>query len=259
MEFPFDESIPRHWFAGNPVATHVINGLNLLFPAGERFFVRSVRRYLTRISDPELRAQIKGFSGQEGRHAHEHERYFRTLEAQGYEIRRFLERYERFVYGFLERVLPASVNLAGTAACEHFTATLAEMALTEKFLDRAHPVMRDLLRWHAAEEIEHKAVAFDVLREFHPSHAIRMVGLAFATICLTAFWIDATRMLLAQDGLSRKELKAALREFLSKQSLGGRVFSKGIREYTERDFHPWNKDNLRLATEYLASIGRAAA
>src|SRR5262245_60695687 len=62
MDFPFDESIPRHWFAGNPVATHVINGLNLLFPAGERFFVRSVRHYVTRVYNPELREQIKGFS-----------------------------------------------------------------------------------------------------------------------------------------------------------------------------------------------------
>src|SRR5688572_16111039 len=102
VDFAFDESIPRHWFAGNPLATHVANGLNLLFPAGERYFVRSVKRYLSRIDDPKLREEIRGFFGQEGRHANEHERFFRILEAQGYEIRTFLDRYERFAYGFLE-------------------------------------------------------------------------------------------------------------------------------------------------------------
>ena len=53
--------VPRHWFGGNVVATHVANGVNLLFPAGERFFVRSVHHYLDRIDDEHLRARVKGF------------------------------------------------------------------------------------------------------------------------------------------------------------------------------------------------------
>src|SRR5262245_20603608 len=96
MDFPFDASIPKHWFAESAVATHIVNGVNLLFPAGERFFVRSVRYYVDRIDDPVLKAEAKAFAGQEGSHAREHERYFETLEAQGYEIRSFLERYEHF-------------------------------------------------------------------------------------------------------------------------------------------------------------------
>ena len=43
--------IPRHWFGGNALATHLVNGVNLLFPAGERFFVRSVRHYLDKLED----------------------------------------------------------------------------------------------------------------------------------------------------------------------------------------------------------------
>ena len=45
----FDAPIPAHWFGGIAVATHIVNGVNLLFPAGERFFVRSVRHYLDQI------------------------------------------------------------------------------------------------------------------------------------------------------------------------------------------------------------------
>ena len=40
--------------------------------------------------------------------------------------------------------------------------------------------MREMLAWHAAEEIEHKAVAFDVLQAVAPSYALRMAGLFFA-------------------------------------------------------------------------------
>src|SRR5438067_763887 len=85
--------LPRHWFAGLAIPTHMVNGVNLLFPAGERFFVRAVYHYLDRIADPDLRAAIRGFGGQEGRHAKAHEEYFATLRVQGYEIDGFLRRY----------------------------------------------------------------------------------------------------------------------------------------------------------------------
>jgi len=50
--------VPRHWLAGNAAATAISNGLNMLFPAGERFFVRSVNHYVDRIEDPTLREQL---------------------------------------------------------------------------------------------------------------------------------------------------------------------------------------------------------
>ena len=37
-EFDFSGPLPRHGMAGNAVASHVFNGLNLVFPDGERFF-----------------------------------------------------------------------------------------------------------------------------------------------------------------------------------------------------------------------------
>src|SRR4051812_8517469 len=82
---PFDD-VSRHWFAGNAVATHLVNAINLFFPDGERFFVRSVRRFEKDIRDPELRAQIRHFYAQEVRHANAHERWFDSLREQGYPI-----------------------------------------------------------------------------------------------------------------------------------------------------------------------------
>src|SRR5580765_8138654 len=88
-------TIPRAWLGGSQVATAISNGVNLLFPHGERFFVRSVKHFLPQIDDPELRAQIKGFFGQEGRHASAHDDFNDVLRAQGYEIDRFLGSYKR--------------------------------------------------------------------------------------------------------------------------------------------------------------------
>lgn len=254
----FDASIPKHWLAGNPVATHVFNGLNLVFPDGERFFIDAVRARMDRIDDPELSRQIRGFFGQEGRHAHEHERYFETLEAQGYRIDGFLRRFRAFVR-WSTRWLPAPLRLSMTAGAEHYTATLGALALEEDFIDQAHPVMRDLIAWHATEEIEHKAVAFDVLRATHPGLLLRWLGFGLATLSLFGWTIAGTRMLIRQDlaagRLTReqvREMRGALRE---RERRGAARVRQRIRDYLRRDFHPNDVDDLALAQRRLAELG----
>ncbi|HHH29318.1 MAG TPA: metal-dependent hydrolase, partial [Polyangiaceae bacterium] len=96
MDFPFaDAQIPKWWFKNNPLITHASNGLNLLFPKGEQFFIRSVKHYLDDIDDPDLLARIKGFFGQEGRHGHEHQRANKLITDHGLDIDGFLDLYER--------------------------------------------------------------------------------------------------------------------------------------------------------------------
>jgi uncharacterized protein len=255
--FALDE-VPRHWFAGNAIATHLANGVSALFPAGERFFVRSVRHYLDALGDDALAAEVRAFCGQEGRHAQAHDRFLRVLRAQGYDLTTFLRVYEKLAFGLLEPAVSPSMRLAITAACEHFTALMAEGALGEEDILRgAHPVARDLLLWHAAEEIEHKAVAFDVLARVAPSYPLRLGGLALATALLAGFWAAATVTLLAQDARDgRPPSRAdatAVRE--RRRSIARDVFLRGLREYARRDFHPWGHDNGRLAADYLARAG----
>jgi predicted metal-dependent hydrolase len=252
------ESVPRHWFAGLPFPTQMANGVNLLFPAGERFFVRSVRRYLDRIDDETLRAQVKAFFAQEGQHANSHEKFFRAMEAHGYRVRPFLGMYEFIAYRVIEPMSPPQLRLAATAALEHYTAIMAEGALRERMLDFAHPTMAALLMWHAAEEIEHKAVAFDVLQHVNPSYALRMAGLVMATVTLGGFWAAATAMLLAQDRRSgEKNVMRRAAQLQREIPLHRRVFLRGIREYVRRDFHPSQNDNYALAREYLERAGMA--
>jgi uncharacterized protein len=263
------EAVPRYWFAGSNAATQIANAVNLLFPAGERFFIRSVRHYLDRVS-PELQAQVKGFFGQEGRHAQAHEKLFDTLREQGYDIDSILERYERVAYEHIEKKSPRALRLAVTVALEHFTAILAEDALTTDELSHAHPEIRRLLEWHAVEELEHKAVAFDVLKEVAPSYVLRMAGILLATLTLGGFWLWATRLLLKQEGSSlrkaSKELTALRREgeragkigdkdkALSPGPVATRVFLRGILEYMRPSFHPMDRDHRALITKTLERL-----
>ena len=249
----FDD-VPRHWFAKNVLSTHVANGINLLFPLGERFFIRSVRKFAHRVTDPELAEQVKGFMAQEVRHGAEHERFFAALEAQGFEVRRFLRWYERVAYDGLERHVPDQLSLSVTVALEHFTATLAARALArdDVFSKRTHPALRELLLWHAAEELEHKAVAFDVLRATNPSHALRVAGLVVASITLFGFWAAATTMLMRQE--PREVRGRALREVREGRTLVGAVgphFARAMLDYLRRDFHPSQTDDWHLAERYL--------
>jgi predicted metal-dependent hydrolase len=263
MGFPFrDAGIPRHWFMGSPHLTHLSNALQLLFPAGERFFIRSVKHYEDRITDPELKARIKGFYGQEGRHGHEHERLFKVLEAQGYEIESFLAWYEDMAYEKLEKRFSPAMRLSVTAALEHFTAAMGRNALTSDFLDEAHPIIADLMRWHAAEEIEHKSVAFDVFEAVDGRYHVRVAGLFLALVGLTRFWSEGTKHFLREEAKMGTDLRAAAKAARENPRLQlerkrrGEMFRDAILEYLRPGFHPDDIDDYELARAYLSSIGR---
>ena len=247
-------SVPKHWLAGNAAATAISNGINMLFPHGERFFVRSVKHYLDQIEDPHLRDQVKAFFKQEGLHASAHDDFNDVLLQHGFDIERFLDRYQT-ISRWMEDRLPGKLNLAGTAAAEHFTAILAEGAFSKGIVDALDPHMQKLLAWHAAEEIEHKAVAFDVLALVDDSYALRIAGLAYATVMLGAFWAWATAMLLRQERLGLRGTLRELARMRADDPIIRRVFLRGIRQYLRRDFHPRDNANERLAAQWFAAHG----
>lgn len=247
------QAVPKYWLFNNIAATHFFNGLNLLFPDGERFFVKAVYDRLDSIDDPILRAQAKGFAGQEGQHANQHEKYFDVLRAHGYQIDGFLARFHTFIK-LTNRWLPAPLRLSVTAAAEHFTATFGAGTLEdEDLLANMDPAMRKLIVWHAAEEIEHKAVAFDVLQRIDPSYALRVMGLLYATVTLGGFWLWGAITLLRQDGVSLRAALAELRAMRQRDPIIKRVFVRGIRQYLRRDFHPNQNDDRDLAAKWFAA------
>jgi uncharacterized protein len=197
-EIDFGRPIERFYLGGNPVKTHFFNALNLQFPAGERFFVRAVHDHAHEIGDQVLLRDIRTFAGQEGQHASQHQRFFEVLERQGYRIDGFLRRFERWV-----RVggrLPRGLRLSMTAGAEHYTASMAALVFERDILYDCDVTLRDLIQWHALEEIEHKHVAYDVLVATHRhNYPLRMLGFAIGTLAIAAFTFAGTRMFLRQD------------------------------------------------------------
>ncbi len=160
----FDVSnVPRHWNGGDPVLTRFFDALSVHFPEGERFFIQSVRNFQDRVKEPSLREDIRHFIRQEGQHGIVHDRFNEAMVAQGVDVDKITSNLRRFIRSS-QKYLPEKYQLAMTAAFEHFTATLGEAMLkdeTDMFAE-ADPVMRAMFLWHGVEEVEHKAVAYDV-------------------------------------------------------------------------------------------------
>src|SRR6202040_3732476 len=78
--------VPFPYVPGEPFATHVLNVLHLLLPAGEEFFVDVFKRSLPLIKDDQLRLDVQGFIGQEAMHSQAHSKVLAHFAAQGVDL-----------------------------------------------------------------------------------------------------------------------------------------------------------------------------
>jgi len=193
--------VPRYWHGGNRAVTLFFNNLSIFFPAGERFFIAAVKAHVGQVEDAHLLEDARAFCAQEGIHSREHIRYNEMLRRQGYPVDAMEQRVERILSRVTRRATVRS-RLAATCALEHFTALLAHFLLSDhRLLDGAHPVMAALWRWHAAEENEHKAVAYDVYRATGGGYLERAVAMMIATVIFWAKVFEHQVRLMRADGL----------------------------------------------------------
>lgn len=263
MGFDFN-GLGDHWFGGDPFLTHLINGLHFVFPEGEKFFIRSTRYYIDEVPE-ELAERIDKFFKQEAQHQVEHLHAFREIERQGYEVQSFIKWYKALAYGVIEPIASPELRLATTSALEHYTAVLGEAALATDILDECEPVMYDLLKWHACEEIEHKSVAFDTLNFVDDSYGLRVRGFGMASVILFFFWGVGLRHMMRQEA----EMQRAKAREKKRLKPRGKVLRQiagvlaplvpRMLDYLRPGFHPDDHDNYHLAEEHLEEIGRLAA
>lgn len=252
-----ESEIPRLWFGGNPLQTHLANALTFVFPAGERFFVRSVHHYNQQINDSQLRSKVRLFAGQEIQHQLSHQQVFLVLEQQGYEIQSYLAWYENIAYAIIEPASPPELRLATTAALEHFTSALGELALATEMLDVVHPAMQALLKWHAAEEIEHRDVAFEVLQQVSPIWGWRFAGFVVALATLSIFWTAGFIHLTKQEKkLFFREGALGFCGFLRRYGL---MLSLQLLSYLKPGFHPRQSQCYELAEAHFANVAAQAS
>ncbi|MBA2950155.1 metal-dependent hydrolase [Streptomyces himalayensis] len=268
--------LPLHWIPGEPLASHVINVLHMLLPEGERWFVRTFKQALPMITDERLREDVIGFVGQEAVHAEAHQGVLDHFLSKGLDPTPYVRHMEWLfhrVLGDRECLTPSQQRehvierVALIAAIEHFTAFLGDWVLNADGLDRAgvDPVMLDLLRWHGAEEVEHRSVAYDLLTHLDPGYARRIRAMAVAGPVLYWLWIRGARFLMAADPELSGAVKAGWRAYMAASRRGllpelGKTACSAVR-YLRRGYHPSQEGSTRQAIAYLGSspAARAAA
>ena len=274
-------STPNHWVPGDPHTTHVANVLHLLLPAGERWFCDVYRNALPLIDDPALARDVKAFIGQEATHARAHTVVLDHLAANGIDHSRFTRLIEwgftlvpageapSWLPGPAQRYLTRRYlldQLAGIAAIEHFTAVMGWWIVVSRGLDEAgaDPAMMNLLRWHGAEEVEHRSVAFDAYRALGGGEVRRVFFMLVAFVGIFAAWAAGTNHLMRKDPDIRRG-RASLWKFL-RAGRQGRLPTIGmlagaVPRYLRRDYHPSEEGRTDVAVAYLqaADLGSKAA
>ena len=259
LRFNFRIDTPKHWIKDSPFKTHLLNSFTLVFPEGEKYFIRAVARYMKQIKDPQLRANARAFMQQEAQHTQEHQRFFEVMRAQGYDINKLLTLIEFFSKKIVEKGLSDKMNLSVTAGLEHYTALLSDICLADNFLQDAEQELRELFEWHAAEEVEHKAVCFDILKSQTDSYFVRIAGMVIATMILTSFSTICTTALLVQDGLvlNPKVLKELNQVLFTENKLFFKVVFN-VLKYCRTDFHPDMQENDGFAISMFQELGLEA-
>jgi uncharacterized protein len=256
----FEESmreLPKHFAQdGDLIASHVIMALSAVFPDGDDYFVRTVRHYRDRVSDPALKRQVAGFIGQEAVHGREHRVLNERLAELGYPTKEY-ENVTRFGLKIREKLLPAKSNLAATAALEHFTATLAELVLTsEEIRDlMGEDSVRELFEWHALEESEHKAVAFDVYKAVGGGERLRAWTMNFFRFgFVLGMGLAVALSLLGDRATYRKgNLRGSWRRLKASPIVDPAIWAQ-LKDYNRSDFHPDDSDTTELVEAWRARL-----
>lgn len=266
---------------GEVIMAHLMASLSGVFPDGEQIFIDSVRHFRDQVTDPDLLRQVNGFIGQEVTHGREHRRLNARLDQLGYRSK-LVERtmqtdtvitpgMQRIVW-LASRVGPLKdlltrieaeretggpdpmFMLALTAALEHFTATMAKTFLTEPDLQT---IISDdaFLRfwvWHAIEESEHRAVAFDVYKAVGGDEETRLRAMRVATVVLmfiggyhTVAGVLRDRRSYRRFGLLTSITRLPSNPFLSKR------FRRELEDYNRPDFHPLQQDTSGMEGAWL--------
>ena len=273
MNFDFND-VPEYWMNGSAGLTHFMTALSALFPAGEKFFIDSVRavRYHPSIKDDEaLQKEISAFIGQEAMHTQEHVNFNASAQKFGHDV----EALEKFtdtaiqtaIQAFVKIVKPFGmtkdmVDLTATTALEHFTATIASQLLVNKHIQElmTDETMSTMWYWHAIEENEHKAVAFDVYEGVFgkgvKAYALRTSSLVFAMTLIFLIQSSFVLRLLKQDKKLNLDELSVIYKYAYSPSKGIITgMAKEMLAYFKPGFHPNDLDTVGLLKTWKAKLG----
>lgn len=276
IEFDISHS-PLHWIPGDPIASHGISILNFFLPVGERWFCAVFERALPFVHDDKVREDLLGFIGQEAVHAQTHDQVLHYwFDQHGIEyVKGFLalsEWVEQKIYPLFDKlsgnallwVLKPQICLI--AIIEHLTAYYGHFALNCTEWDRrgADPVIADLYRWHGAEEIEHRFVAYDVAEYLGIKRYQKNIAAILVAIFYEPLLIFALRALVKHDpALPKMGYLKLIREWRGAGRRGAipqlGTMLRQLPHLLSKSYSPAHVGNTAQAVAYLAQSPAARA
>jgi predicted metal-dependent hydrolase len=247
-------SVPLHWADGNVFKTHWMNSLSILYPDIQNFSIRTVKFFLSEISDPRAKQDISGFIGQEMQHNRQHSKIHHLLKKKGFRFGNFLTGWN-FFFNILEKLLTKEERLSVTSALEFYNLYLAELILEENLLKNSDPSMREIFEWHLAEEWEHRAVVFQVLQSINPSQGLRFRGFMIASFFfLGGSLVSIMNLILQEKKISMDRLWREFRAILQESNLDPLRFINRASDYLNREYDPKKKGDSQLIQNFLENL-----
>lgn len=257
MDFPFGSLKELKFFDNNIYKSAFIGGLSAAFPLGEGEFLDSVRNYRQQISNPDLIEQVKGFIGQEGHHSRQHRLVNKELDRLGYKTNRV----EKILHKVIENKLKKmshQFRLAHTVCSEHITGIMGEYVINHpEFFDNIESPFKDLMLWHAVEEVEHKSVAFDVYMECVGDKAFLRKAMKLAIVLLHIRLIQYMFVMAfsTKHWWNLKDLFSCISWMFGKHGMW-RTIRKPYKEFFSKDFHPWRDGGVELIEKWRRDFYR---
>lgn len=235
LDFGLDQDMPRYWFGNDAFKTRVFDAMTMIFPDGEKYFIQSVRLFRDQITDPRLQAEVADFIKQEAQHGIAHDLFNQEMIKQGMPVNEMIRFMVKRFNSNLKNNSP-EFNLALTAASEHITALMAECFYAERHtMADAHPKARALLAWHAIEEMEHRSVAFDVMKDVaNVSYPLRAAALMMVGAMMPTFAMMRVNIMLKADGYTAFE-----RLHMFRKGLPWIFGRKGVLSSMRKPFLDW--------------------
>ncbi len=250
-------SVPKYWFDNDPFLSTLFSVFSATLPEGEKQFIHALRHFQKQITDPVLQKEVRAFIGQEAHHARQHEFFNDRLQELGYEVAE-LQRIMSELFDRLRNELSPQRQLAMTVCIEHFTAMIASFFLVKRpeIADQLAGASRDIWVWHVIEEMEHKAVAFDVYDQLanDPGRIRLRLTMVIVTAMMTGRLSWHTYKVLKANGESRnfKSIRNGLKFVFGKGGMM-RSMSREYLDFFKRDFHPWQHDTRREMEQWKAA------
>ena len=237
----WDELVPRHWCAGDAFETRLLEAMSLIAPEVERFVIGAVANNVRMASCPEGARAAMAFLREEAEHSRVHRRFNQRLALQEIDLAKTLHSV-RSAMELGRRLLSPRAQLAIAAACEHLSAllSLSFLRAERRFEIRPASVAR-LFEQHARDEIAHRAVVFDLLKDAGGSGwVVRAAALALVSAAGLFCVPRVVNALLRCEGRSAVHPwgRSAARWLRAKRWISPRVLLRGWLAYLMPHFHP---------------------